>query len=122
MVGFGRFLRFNRLSLKNVQGGLEQRKVQCKDLKIYSYPELVVDHFNHYFGYVRKEGPFCRKPIGDNPPKYGAQVIGKNKLAGRVEEVCQHAGFLRNYTNHLGKVTYATHLFSHNVDEQLIMR
>ena len=72
MVGFdqtGRFLSFNGRSSKNVQGGLKQRKVQCKDLKIYSRPEFgeccVVDLFNHYFGYVPKEAPFYRKPVGD---------------------------------------------------------
>jgi len=58
----GRFLRFSGRSSKNVQGGLKQRKVQFKDLKIYSRPELgercVVDLFNHYFGFVPKEGPF----------------------------------------------------------------
>lgn len=122
----GRFLRFSGRSSKNVQGGLKQRKVQFKDLKIYSRPELgercVVDLFNHYFGFVPKEGPFYRKPLGNDPPKFAAQVIGKNKLAGLVKEMCQRAGFSGNYTNHSGKVTCATRLFSSNVDEQLIMR
>ena len=40
-----------------------------------------------------------------------------NKSAGRC--ACRNATI---YTNHSGKVTCATELFAHNVDEQLIMR
>jgi len=36
--------------------------------------------------------------------------------------MCERAGFSGRYTNHSGKVTCATELFAHNVDEQLIMR
>ena len=122
----GRFLRFMGRNFKNVQGGLKQRKVQCKDLKIYARPELgdrcVVELFSLYFRLIPETGPLYRKPIGNNPPKFSKQVIGKNKLGGLVKEMCARAGFTGNYTNHSGKVTCATELFSHNVDEQLIMR
>ena len=122
----GRFLRFKGRNSKNVQGGLKHRKVEFKDLKIYARPELgercVVDLYNHYFGFVPQSGPFYRKPVGDNPPKFSKQVIGKNKLSTLVKEMCTQAGFSGNYTNHSGKVTCATQLFAHNVDEQLIMR
>ena len=57
-----RFLRFKGRSSKNVQGGLKQRKVETKDLKVYAQPELgercIVDIFNLYFGFVPKTGPF----------------------------------------------------------------
>ena len=109
-----------------MQGGIKQRKVQFKDLKIYARPDLeercIVDVYNHYFGFVPKTGPFYRKPIGDDPPKYSKQVVGKNKLVTLVKEMCSRAGFAGRYTNHSGKVTCATELFAHNVDEQLIMR
>ncbi len=36
--------------------------------------------------------------------------------------MCLRAGFSSYYTNHSGKVTYATQLFENNIDEQLIMR
>ncbi len=124
--GVGRFVRFMGRSCKNVQGGLKQRKVQTKDLRIYARPDLeercVVDMYNHYFAFIPMTGDFYRKPIGDNPPKYSKQVLGKNKLGTLVKEMCTRAGFTGNYTNHSGKVTCATQLFASNIDEQLIMR
>ncbi len=122
----GRFLRFKGRNSKNVQGGIKQRKVRFKDLKIYARQDLgercIVDVYNHYFGFIPQTGPFYRKPTGDDPPKYSKQVIGKNKLGGLVKEMCSRAGFTGCYTNHSGKVTCAIELFAHNVDEQLIMR
>ena len=96
-----------------------------KDLKVYAKPELrercIVDIFNLYFGFVPLEGAFYRKPIGNDPPKFSKQVLGKNRLSKLVKEMCDMAGFSGNYTNHSGKVTCATELFAKNVDEQLIM-
>lgn len=120
-----RFLRFKGRSSKNVQGGLKQRKVEMKDLKVYAQPELgercIVDIFNLYFGFVPTEGAFYRKPIGNDPPKFSKQVLGKNRLSKLIKEMCDKAGFSGNYTNHSGKVTCTTELFAKNVDEQLIM-
>ena len=85
----GRFLRFREHNSKNMQGGIKQRKVQFKDLKIYARPDLgercVVDVYNHYFGFVPKTGPFYQQPIGDN----SKQVIGKNKF-GRLVKVASN--------------------------------
>ena len=121
-----RFLRFKGRSSKNVQGGLKQRKVEMKDLKVYAKPELgercIVDIFNLYFGFIPLEGAFYRKPIGNDPPKFSKQVLGKNCLSKLVKEMCDKASFSGNYTNHSGRVTCATELFAKNVDEQLIMR
>ena len=39
-----------------------------------------------------------------------------------MKEMCGKAGLKGNFTNHSGKVTCASRLFEHNVDEQLIMR
>ena len=109
-----------------MQGGLKQRKVETKDLKVYAQPELgercIVDTFNLYFGFVPKTGPFYRKPIGSDPTKFSKQVLGKNRLTKLVKEMCDKPGFSGNYTNHSGKVTCATELFTKNVDKQLIMR
>ena len=122
----GRFLRFKGRNCKNVQGGLKQRKIQFKDLKIYARPDLgdrcAVALFVAYFGFVPDTGPLYRKPIGSNPPKYSKQVIGRNKLSGLVKEMCAKAGLSGNFANHSGKVTCATQLFAENIDEQLMMR
>lgn len=84
-------MRFKGRNSKNIQGGIKQRKVQFKDLKIYARQDLgercIVDVYNHYFGFIPQTGPFYRKPTGDDPPKYSKQVIGKNKLWGLVKEL-----------------------------------
>jgi len=49
-------------------------------------------------------------------------VVGRNKLGRLVKEMCERAGFSSCYTNHSKKVTCATVLCAHNVDEQLIMQ
>ena len=63
----GRYLQFNRRSCKNVQGGLKQRNVQTKNLKVYSKPELgercVIDVFSTYMALIPQSGPFYRRPI-----------------------------------------------------------
>lgn len=123
----GRYIRFLGRSSKNVKGGLRQKDVTVKDLKIYARPQLgdrcIVQIYNLYFGYIPNEGPFYRKPLcNSNPPKFGSQVIGRNKLATLMKQMCADAGLKGNFTNHSGKATCASRLFEHNVDEQLIMR
>ena len=39
-----------------------------------------------------------------------------------LKKFCHKAGFEGNFTNHSGKVTCATELFSNDIDEQLIMK
>ena len=121
----GKFLNFVGRSSKNVQGGLNQRKVSSKNLKIYAKPNegsrCIVVIYTIFFDLIPKTGPFYRKPLKGSPPKFGSQVIGRNKLAGLMKEMCSLAGFNGNFTNHSGKVTCATRLFQSNIDEQLIM-
>ena len=103
----GRYVRFMGRSSKNVKGGLRQKDVTVKDLKIYAQPQLgdrcMVDVYNLYFGYIPAEGPFYRKPLASNPPKFGSQCIGRNKLAGLMKEMCEKAGLKGNFTNRSGK-------------------
>ena len=121
-----RCLRFNGRSCKNFQGGLHQRKVEAKDLKIYADQSLgercIVSCFERYFSLIPKNGPFYRRPIGDNPPRYSVQAVGINSLKKIVKNFCNEAGFSGQYSIHSGKVTCATELFRNNVDEQLIMQ
>ena len=123
----GRYLRFMGRSSKNVKGGLRQKDITVKDLKIYAQPQLegrcIVQIYSLYFGYIPDKGPFYRKPLSNsNPPKFGTQVIGRNKLATLMKEICANAGLKGNFTNHSGKATCASRFFEHDVDEQLIMR
>ena len=124
----GRHLRFVGRTCKNVQGGLRQRNIKVKDLKIYANPVLkdrcVVDIFSTYLSLVPRSGPFYRRAIKGSaaPPKFSQQVVGKHTLQTIVKRFCAQAGFVGNYTNHSGKVTCATTLFIKNFDEQLIQR
>ena len=78
------FLRFSGRSCKNYQGGLRQRKVESKDLKVYADDSrgerCVVSCFQYYLGLIPATGPFYRRPIGDNPPRYSLQPLGVNTL------------------------------------------
>ena len=78
--------------------------------------------YSHFFGFIPEQGPFYRKPLKGKDIKFGAQVIGRNKLSTLMKEMCTLAGLKGNFTNHSGKVTCATRLFHNNFDEQLIMR
>ena len=122
----GKYLRFLGRSCKNFQGGLTQRKLEPKDLKIYSKPELkekcATSIFEYYLTLIPPEGPFYRRPLPGTPPRYSKQVIGVNKLSVIVKTFCAKAGFDGYFTNHSGKVTCATELFKENIDEQLIMK
>ena len=102
--------------------------MECKDLKVYGNESLgercIVDVFSTYLSLVPKSGEFYRRPIkgSHDPPRFSMQVVGRNKLQTIVKEFCTQAGFSGYYNNHSGKVTCATTLFKHNVDEQLIQR
>jgi hypothetical protein len=122
----GKYLNFIGRSAKNLQGGLKQRSVTSKNLKIYAKIEqgcrCIVNVYSLYFDLIPEVGPFYRKPLKGPVPKFGVQVIGRNRLSELMKEICGKAGFVGNFTNHSGKVTCATRLFQNNVDEQLIMR
>ena len=69
----GRFLSFVGRASKNVKGGLKQRSVNSKNLKIYAKPEkgsrCIVDIYSCYFEYIPPTGPFYRKPLSSNVSK-----------------------------------------------------
>ena len=118
----GKFLRFYGRSSKNYHGGLHQRNVSPKVLKIYEREELgercAVHCFEKYLQAIPQTGFFYRKPIGDHPPRFAKQPVGVHTL----QSIVKNFGFSGQYTNHSGKVTCATELFKNNIDEQLIMR
>ena len=108
----GRYLRFVGRSSKNYHGGLQHRRVQNKDLRIYSKPEMgnrcVVDLFSEYLSLVPPNGPFYRRPIKNSrPPKFSKQCLGRNTLSTIVKRFCEKAELTGNYTNHSSKVTCA---------------
>ena len=84
-----RFLRFRGRACKNYQGGLHQRKINAKDLKVYADDTLgercIVSCFELYLSLIPQKGPFYRRPIGNDPaPQYSSQPVGVNTLRNIV--------------------------------------
>ena len=100
-------------------------KVHFKDLKIFARPKLgerwVVDVYNYYFGFVPKTRPFYWQPIGDDPPKFSKQVVGKNRAWEVGKRNVWSRWIFWPLYQPSRKVTCVIELFVHNVDEQLIL-
>ena len=127
----GDFVKFHGRVSKNVQGGLQQRKVDVKEIKQYaqeSNSRCVVKLFREYMKCVPGSGRFYRKPLPSREQgdiRFGNQPIGIYTLSKYLKTMCIAANVnveRRRFTNHSGKVTCATRLYeSGNFDEQIIM-
>ena len=78
--------------------------------------------FQYYLSLIPTVVYFYKRPLIGSPARYSVQVVCKNRLALIVKIFCHNSGCEGNFTNHSGKVTCATELFSNNIDEQLIMK
>ena len=67
-------------------------------------------------------GPTVRRPLTGNPPRYGNEVPGVNKLKSLMKIMCSKAGLQGNYTNHSGKRTCASALYQAGVDDMKIIQ
>ncbi|XP_066290479.1 zinc finger MYM-type protein 2-like [Branchiostoma lanceolatum] len=125
----GRYLQYTGRVSKNVQGGLNHRQVDVKNIRQYAEdanPRCVVNLFATYLNSLpEKQGSFYRRPLANTcPPRCSLQVVGVNKLKTYMKTMCASAGIPmegRNITNHSGKVTCATQMFAAGFDEQTIM-
>jgi len=127
----GEFITFNGRVSKNVQGGLQQRKVEVKTIKQYAQPLnrlCVVKFFREYFSCIPSTGRFYRKPLPSTEPgdvRYGVHPVGINTLSKYLQSMYKEAQINmegKRFTNHSGKVTCATQLYeSRTFDEQSIM-
>ena len=127
----GEFVKFHGRVSKNVQGGLQQRKVNVKEIKQYAQEcnaRCVVKLLREYMKCIPSSGRFYRKPLPSSEPgdiRFGNQPIGINTLSKYLKTMCMAANINlegRRFTNHSGKVTCATRLYeSGNFDEQIIM-
>ena len=93
----GEFIRFHGRVSKNVQGGLQQRKVDVKDIIQYaqeSNPRCVVKLFKEYMRCVPSTGRFYRKPLRSTEPgdlRFGGQHVGINTLSKYLKAMCTAA-------------------------------
>ena len=114
----GDYIIFNGRIAKNVQGSLQQRKVDLKTIKHFaqqSNSRCVVAVFKEYLRCIPSTGRFYRKPLGSHEPgdiRYGKHPVGINTLSKYLKSTCAEAKINTGgrFTNHYGKVTCATEL------------
>ena len=90
-------------------------------ITFFSGERCIADYFRVYLDALGDSGKFYRRPLPGNPPRFGNQPVGVNKLKNMMKVICTRAGMKGNYTNHSGKRTCATQLYLAGVDEQDIM-
>ncbi|CAC5389442.1 unnamed protein product [Mytilus coruscus] len=121
---------FGRVS-KNVQGGINHRKIEPKQITHWedtSNPRDIVKLFSTYLNYIPSEGHFYRRPIGkmglkNEGTKFSAQVIGGNKLSSYIKLMFEQAGINcsnRNISKHSGKVSCVTTLYNSGFDDSAV--
>ena len=127
----GDFIIFNGRIAKNIQGGLQQRKVDVKAIKQYPQPSnrrCVVAVFKEYLRCIPSTGRFYRKPLESQEPgdtRHGIYPVGINTLSKYLKSMSGEAKINtggKRFIPHLNKVTCATKLYeSGSSDEQTIM-
>ena len=117
-----KYLKYQGRVSKNTTGGLAQRQVQLKCVRQYDQdsPNSVYKIFELYMKLIPREGHFYRRPLQGKEIRFSLQVVGSNKLARYIPDIMKSAGFDGQYAGHSGKVTTATTLYQHGVDEQMI--
>lgn len=125
------YLEYTEDCSKNQQGGIDQRKIQCKVVRAYENSE------NHARCIVRLYQKYISlHPKGDKCPDamylhalavpkedcwYTMQPIGRHKLVGMVASLLSQIGVTGKITNHSLHATAASRLYQRKLDEQLIM-
>ena len=90
----------------------------------FSCDRCIADYFSLYLDSLGNEGSFYRRPLpgsSESPIRYGNQVVGINKLKCFMKTICSLGGLKGNFTNHSGKRTCATQLYTSGIEEQEIM-
>lgn len=81
----------------------------------------IADYYQSYINALGNRGSFYRRPLAGTSFRYSQQVVGVNKLKGLMKEITGKAGLEGNFTNHSGKRSCATQLYSAGIPEQEIM-
>ena len=114
---------------KNNPGGLSHRKVQPKTVTHYANPNAercFVRLYKFYCSKCPSNGPenafyLTPRPKPTDECWYSREPVGHNPLGTTIKRLCQKGGVLGYKMNHSLRVTAATRLFQHGVDEQVIM-
>ncbi len=117
------------LGLKTNKGGLQHKKVKCKEVTIFpnleNHARCPVNIFYKYY---------CKLPLKCtcgalylHPRKiftdgawYQDSPVGINKLRNAMKDLAKDAGLAGNFTNHSLHSTAVTHLYQGGIEEQVI--
>ena len=86
-----------------------------------SGPRCLAPIFDSYISALGNEGDFYRRPLAGPKIRYSSQPVGVNILDTFMKEIANKGGLKGNFTNHSGKRTCATSLYTSGIDEQEIM-
>ncbi|CAC5391249.1 unnamed protein product [Mytilus coruscus] len=81
----------------------------------------IAEYYEKYLAALGNRGPLHRRPLAGSSVRYGEQAVGINKLKGFMREITSKAGLQGNFTNHSGKRSCATQLYTAGIPEQEIM-
>ncbi|XP_076109599.1 uncharacterized protein KIAA1958-like [Mytilus galloprovincialis] len=120
-----RFIHFTGRTSKTFSGRLNQLHVKSKDIKHFC-PKTkdrccIAEYYEKYLAALGNRGPFYRRPLAGSSIRYGEQAVGISKLKGFMREITSKAGLQGNFTNHSGKRSCATQLYTAGIPEQEMM-
>ena len=124
------YLLYTERVSKNHQGGLKHRKVKPKQVVHHANVTQPERCFIELFKKYRSHRPECVRgdafylcPLVNAKGNiwYKNAPIGVNTLASTIKRLCTKAGIDGYKTNHSLRVSTATRLYVHGIDEQLIM-
>ncbi|XP_060590275.1 uncharacterized protein LOC132745383 [Ruditapes philippinarum] len=84
----------------------------------------MVTHFETYLNVLGNDGDFYRRPLPSTQSgtiRYGYQPVGINILNKFMKEIAEKGSLQGSFTNHSGKRTCATTMYTAGIDEQEIM-
>ena len=124
------YLLYNECGSKNHQGGLNERKVENKSVKIFSNlnepnkcPIQLYTKYMNLRPFNVTNNVFYLQPL-KNPSAdcwYQIKPVGHNTLSQTVKRLCSNAGVEGHYTNHSLRRTCATRLFKEGANDDEIM-
>ena len=124
------YIIYNESGSKNNSGGIKDRKVQNKAVRVYSNvanpSRCVVTLYKKYMALRPANAPddvFYLQPLRKPLPNcwYQPRPVGHNVLSKTVKKLTSKVGAEGYYTNHSLRRTCATRLFQEGLDEQRIM-
>ena len=124
------YLQYNEFGSKNNAGGLKERRVTNKAVKIFTNYEnkdrCVVSLYHKYMSLRPPNAPndiFYLQPLRNPQPNcwYKASPVGHNTLSATVRKLTACIGEDGYFTNHSLRRTCATRLYENGLDEQRIM-